>query len=77
MLLFCLLLVVVSILDNLSLFLDISAFLVILNNRLHFFNNNTKIIISIRNIETIILRVVIIVLERLIIKRIDISYFIL
>jgi len=77
MLLSCLLLVVVSILDNLSLFLDINAFFVILDNRSRFFNNNTKTIISIKSIETITSRIVIIVLKRLIIREIDILCFVL
>jgi len=69
--------VVVSILDDFSLFLDINAFFVILDNQSRFFDNNMKTIISIKNIETITLEIVIIVSKRFIVKKIDISCFIL
>ncbi len=77
MLLSFLLFVIVLILDNLSLFLDISAFFVILDDRSHFFNDNTKTIMFTRSIKTITSSIVIIVLEYLIIERINILYFVL
>ena len=54
-----------------------SAFFVVLDNRSRFFNNNTRIIIFIRNFEAITLDIVIVVLERLMIEKIDILCFVL
>jgi len=73
--LFFLLFVIVLILDNLSLFLDISAFFVILDNRLRFFNNNIRTIIFAKSIKTITLNTIVIILEHFIIERIN--YFVL
>ncbi len=75
--LFFLLFVVVLILDNLSLFLDIDAFSIILDSRLYFFDSNIETIIFAKSIKTITLDIVIIVLERLIIERINILCFVL
>jgi len=75
--LFFLLFVIVLILDNLSLFLDINAFFAILDNRLRFFDNNIKTIIFIRDVETITSNTIIVVLKYLIVKRINILYFVL
>ncbi len=70
-----LLFVVVLILNNLSLFLNIRVSFAILDNRLHFFNNNTKITIFIKDIKIILLNTITIILKHLIIERISILYF--
>ena len=70
-----LLFVTILILSNLFLFLDIDAFSAALDNRLRLFDNNTKTTISIRSVKTVILDIVTVVLERLIVEKIDILYF--
>jgi len=72
-----LLFVIILIVNNLSFFLNIDAFFVVLDNRLRFFNNNIRTIIFTRDVEILILNTIIVVLERLIIEEINILCFIL
>jgi len=72
-----LLFVTILILNNLLLFLDINAFSIVLDNRLRFFNNNIRTTISTKDVKTIISSIVIVVLERFIIRKINTLYFVL
>jgi len=72
-----LLYIVVLVLDNFSLFLDINSFFTILDNRLRFFNNNIRIIIFVKSVETFALDIVVDFLKYFMIKKIDILYFVL
>ncbi len=69
--------IVVLVLDNFSLFLDINSFFTILDNRLRFFNNNIRIIIFVKSVETFALDIVVDFLKYFMIKKIDILYFVL